>query len=120
MASLQLVSTAVPCLLRTVTASRVKVTVQSESHSGTTPTKVWRKPGMRCPLIGNPDGRWGKPRSFFPVDCCVCPVAVHTVTFGATQFMLTTGESMEKYISVTPESTMPVDFVGSTLFNCVC
>ena len=95
MASLQLVITAVPCLLRTVTASRVKVTVQSESHSGTTPTKVWRKPGMRCPFIGNPDGRWVKSRSPVSVDCWVFPVAVSTVTFGAARYMLTTGASKE-------------------------
>ena len=96
MASLQPVSTAVTCLSRTMTASRVKVNVQSASHSGPTNTKVWRKPGTRCPFIGNPDGRRGKSRSPIPVDCWVCPVAVTTATFGAAQSVLTTEASMEK------------------------
>ena len=115
MASCQPVSTAVPCLSCTMTALRVMVTVQSASHSGPKSTKIWRKPGMRCPLVGNPDGRWGKSRSPVPVDCWNCPVAMPTVTFGAARSMLTTGESMEKYMSVAPESTMPVDCFGSTL-----
>ena len=96
MASRQPVRTALPCLSRMMTASRVKVTVQLASHSGPTHTKVWRKPGMRFPLIGNPDGRWGNSRSPVPVDYWVCPVAVPTMTFGAARYMLTTGASMEK------------------------
>ena len=47
-----------PCLLRTMTASRVKATVQSASHRVTTTIKVWRKPGIRFPFVGNSDGRW--------------------------------------------------------------
>ena len=39
-ASRQPVITDVPCLLRMVTASRVKVTAQSESHRGPTPIEV--------------------------------------------------------------------------------
>ena len=35
-------------------------------------------------------------------------MAVPTVTFGAEQSTLTMGASAEKYISVAPESTMPV------------
>ena len=96
MTSRQPVSTAVHCLSRTMTALRVNLTVQLASHSGPTPTKVCRKLGMRCPLIGNPDGIWGKFRSPVPVNCWVCPVAVPTVTFGAARSMLTTGASMEK------------------------
>ena len=96
MASLQPVSTDVPFLSRTMMASRVKVTVQSASYSGPTHNKVRRKPGTRCPLIGNPDGRWGKSRSPVPVDCWVFPVAVPTITFGAVRSMLTSGESMAK------------------------
>ena len=102
MASRQPISTGVPCLSRTMTALHVKVNVQSESNSGPTHTKVWWKPGMSFPLSGNPNGRWGKYRSPVTVDCWVCPVAVPTVTFGAASSMLTTGASMEKYMSVAP------------------
>ena len=96
MASIQPVSTGVSCLSRMIMVLRVKVTVQSSSHSGPIPTKVWRKPGMRCPLIGKTDGIWVKFRSPVPVDCRVCPIAVSTVIFGAARSMLTTGASMEK------------------------
>ena len=95
----------------------MKVTVQLESHSGHTPIKVWRNPSMRCPLIGNPNGRWGKYKSPVSVDCWVCPVAMPTFTFGAARSMLTTGASMEKYMSVAPESTMTVAFVSGLLGN---
>ena len=74
----------------------MKVTVQSASQKGGAPIKVWRKPGMRCTFIGNIDGRWGKSKSPFPVDCLVCPVAVPTLTFGAKTSMLTIGASVEK------------------------
>ena len=74
----------------------MKVTVQSASQIGPTPIKVWKKIGMRCPLIGNPDGRWGKSKSPVTVDCWVCPVAVTTLTFGAGRSMLTIGESVAK------------------------
>ena len=50
------ISTDVPRVSCTITASRVNMTVQSVSQSGTTPIKVWRKPGIICPVIGNPDG----------------------------------------------------------------
>ena len=79
-----------------MTVSRVKVTVQLVSQIGNTLIKVWRKPGTRCPLIGNPNGRWGKSKSAAPVDCWVCPVAVPTLTFGAERSMLTIGASAEK------------------------
>ena len=95
-ASRQPVSTDVPCLLRTMTASRVKVTAQSASRRAPTPIKVWKKPGIRCPLIGNPYGRWGKARLPVTADCWVCPVAVTTVTFGDTRSMLTTGAAVKK------------------------
>ena len=95
-ASRQPVSTDVPCWSRTIKASCVKVTVQSESHIGPIPIKVWRKPSMSCPLIGNTDGRLGKFKSPVPVDCWVCPVAVPNLTFGAERSMLTIGESVEK------------------------
>ena len=111
--SLQPVSADVPGLLRTMTALRVKVTVQLTLHRGPTPIKVRRKPGIRCPLIGNYDWRWGKDRLPVPADCCVCPVAVPTVTFCAARSMLTTGAYMANYMLVAPESTMPVWFVGS-------
>ena len=55
-------------------ASRVKVTVQLALYIGPTPIKVWRKTGMRCPLIGKLDGIWGKSKPPVPVDCWVCPV----------------------------------------------
>ena len=97
MASRQPIRTAVPCLSRTMTALCVKVTAKSASHSGPTSTNVWRKPGMRCPFIENPDGKWGKStRSPVPVDFWVYPVAVPTATFGAARYMLTTGASMAK------------------------
>ena len=91
MASRQPVSTAVTCLLPTMTASRVKVTAQLLSHWGPTPIKVWQKPVIRCPLIRNSEGRWSKAKFPVPADCCVCLVAVTTVTLGAARYMLTTG-----------------------------
>ena len=65
MSSRQPVSTGVPCLSCTMTASRAKITVQAVSQSGPTSTRVWRKPGMRCTFIGNTVGRRRKFR--FPV-----------------------------------------------------
>ena len=117
MASRQPVSTGMLCLSCKITASRVKVTVKTASYSGTNPIKVWRKPGMRDPLIGNLNGRWGKSKSPVPVDCWVYPVAVPTLTFGAERYMLTTGASVEEYMSVAPELTMPVAFVSGLLGN---
>ena len=67
----------------------MKVIVQSESQSGPTPIKVWWKPGIICPVIGNPDGIWGKFKSPVPVDCSVWPVAVPTLTSRAEGLMLT-------------------------------
>ena len=64
-ASYHLVRTGMPCWLRTITASCMKVTVQSASQGGPTPIKVWRETGIRCPVIGNPDGRWGKKSPLF-------------------------------------------------------
>ena len=74
----------------------MNVTVQPASQIGPTPIKVWRNPGMRCPLIVNTYGRWGKSKYPVPVDCWVCPVAVPTLTFGAERSMLTIGASAEK------------------------
>ena len=51
---------------------------------------------MRCPLIGNPDGRWVNYKSPVTVDCWVWPVAMPTLTFGAERSMLTIGASVEK------------------------
>ena len=42
------------------------------------------------------------------VVLCFCPVDVPTVTLGASRSMLTMGASAEKYMSVAPESTIPV------------
>ena len=56
-ASRQPVSTAVPCLSCTMTALRVKVTAQLASHKGPRTIKVWLKPGIMCPLIGESDGK---------------------------------------------------------------
>ena len=103
-----------PCLLRTMTALRMKVTVHLASHSGITPIKVWRKSGIRCPLSGKPGGIWVKARSPVPVDFWVFPFSVHTVTFYASLSILTTGASVAKYMSLAPESTMHVAVVGST------
>ena len=100
MDSHQPVITSVPCLSRTMTDLRVKVTVQLVSHKGPTPIKVWRKPDIRCPLVVNSDGRWGKAKLPVPAYCCVCPIVVPTVTLGAAQSMLTTVASAAKYMSV--------------------
>ena len=89
--SRQPVGTAVPSFSITVTALRVKVTVQSASHRGLTHIKVWRNPGMRCPLVGNSDRIWGKDKFPIPSDCCFFPVSLPTVTLGAARSMLTTG-----------------------------
>ena len=70
---------------------------------------------MRCPLIGNPGGRWGKFKSPVPVYCWVCPVAVPTLTFGAERLMLTMGASVANYMSVAPDSTMHVAVMSGLL-----
>ena len=80
----------------TITASHVHVTVHSASQSGPTPIKVWRKPVIICPVIGNTDGSWGKFKSPVPVDCCVWPVAVPTLTLGDERSTLTMGASAAK------------------------
>ena len=85
-----------------MTAVRMKVTAQSTSHRGTTPIKLWWKPGIRCPLIGKSNGRWGKDRLPVPADFWVGPVAGSTVTFGAARSMLTTGASVAKYMPMSP------------------
>ena len=90
------VSTGVPWVSLTITDSRVKVTVQSASQSGPTPIKVWQKPDIIFPVIGNPDGIWGKCKSHVLVDWCVWPVSVPTLTVGSERLMLTMGESAEK------------------------
>ena len=100
--------TAVPCLSFTMTALKVKVTAHWASHRGSSPIKVWRKPGMRCLLVINSDGRWGKAKFTVPADCCVCPVAAPTVILGTARSMLITGELAENYMSIALESTMPV------------
>ena len=117
--SYQPVSTAVPCFSRTMTASRVKVIDQSVSHKGPTPINVRQKPGHRCPLVVKSDGRWGKAKLPVPTDCCVCPVAVTTVTLVATRSMLTTGASAAKYMPVVKDSTMPVALVWSARWRSV-
>ena len=90
------VSTGVPRASRTITAARVNVTVKSASHIGPNPIKVWRNPGIICPVIGNPDGSWGKFKSPVPVDCCDWPVAVPTLTVGAERSTLNMGVSAAK------------------------
>ena len=90
------VSTGVPRVYRTITASRVNVTVQSVSHSGPTHIKVWRKPGIICTVIDDSDGGWGKFKSPVPVDCFVWTVAVPTLTVGAERLKLTIGASAVK------------------------
>ena len=102
------VSTGVPRESLTITAACVNVTVQSASQSGPTPIKVWRNPSTICPVIGNPDGGWGKFNSPVPVDCCDWPVAVTTLNFGAERLTLTMGAYAGKQMSVAPESNMPV------------
>ena len=93
---MQSCSTGVPWIYHTINASRVKVTVQSASQSGIVPIKVWRKPVIICPVIGNPDGSWGKFKSHVPLHCCVWPVAVPTLTVGAERLMLMMGASAAK------------------------
>ena len=61
-------------------------------------------------MTGNPDGRWGKYKFPVPVDFWVCFVAVNILTFVTERSMLTTGSSVEKYMSVSTESIMPVSF----------
>ena len=90
------VSTGVPRVYYIITTSRVNVTVQSTSQSGPTPIKVWRKPVITCPVIGNPDGSWGNFKHFVPVDCFVWPVAVPNLNFGAERSTLTMGASAAK------------------------
>ena len=77
-------------------ASHVKVTVQPASQSGPTPIKVLRKTDIICPMIGNPDVRWGKFKFPGPVYYCVWPVVVPTLTVGAERSRLTMGASAEK------------------------
>ena len=58
--------------------------------------KIWQNTGIICPVIGNPDGSWGKFNSPVPVDCCVWAVAVPTFSFGGERLVLTMGASAEK------------------------
>ena len=90
------VSTGMPMESLTINAELLNVTVQSASQSGPTPIKVWRNPGMICPVTGNLEGSLGKFNSPVPVDCCDWPVAVPTVTFGDKRLTLTMGASAEK------------------------
>ena len=106
--SLQPVITDVTCLSRTMNASRVKVTAQLSSHRGPTPIEMCQKPDIRCPLVGNSDGRWGKAKLPVPADFFVCPVSVPTVILCAAWSMLTTGVSEANYMLVAPESTITV------------
>ena len=69
--------------------------------------------------MGNHVGRWGKAKLSVPANFCVCPVSVPTVNLGAARSMLTTGALTAKYMSVAPESTMPVAFVRSALWRRV-
>ena len=66
-------------------------------------------------MIGNPNGSWGKFKSPVPVDFCVCPVAVPTLTVGDKIPMLTMGASAAKLMSVAPETTMPVAVMSGLL-----
>ena len=54
-----------------------------------------------------------------PAELCFFPVAVPTVTLGAARSMLTMGASAEKYMSVAPESTMPVSCKEGVCFLVV-
>ena len=90
------VSTGMPRASLTITSVRMNMTVKSASQSGPTPIKVLWNPGIICPVIGNPDGSWGKFKSPVPVDCRDCPVAVPTLNFGAKRSTLTMGASVEK------------------------
>ena len=119
-ASRRPVSTAVPCLSLTMTASRVKVTAQSASHRVPTLIKLWPKPGIRFPFIGNSDEVWGKARLPVPEYCWVCPFAVPTVTFGVARSILKTGASVAKYMLVAPDYTTPGAFFGSSRCWLVC
>ena len=95
--SRQPVSTAVPFLPCRMTASRVKVTSQSASYRGPTPIKVWWKPGIRCPLIGNSDGIWGKAKSPIPAGfffrCCT-----HCDPWSSTVYVDYRGIGVEVYV----------------------
>ena len=90
------VSTGIPRAFPTITAAHVNVTVQSASQSGPTHIKLWRYPGMICPVNGNPEGSLGGFNSPVPVDCWDWPVTVPTVTFGAERSTLTMRASSEK------------------------
>ena len=90
------VSTGVPRVSLTIIASRVNVTVHYVSQSGPTHIKACRKPGIICPVIGNPDGSWVKFKSPVPVDCCVWPIEVPTLNVGTERSMLNMGASAAK------------------------
>ena len=90
------VSTGMLCASLTITSALVNVTVQSASHSGPTPIRVCRNPGIICPVNGNPEVNFGRFNSPVPVEFCDWPVAVPTVAFGAERSMLTMGASAEK------------------------
>ena len=94
----------------TINDAFVNVTVQSASQSGPNPIKVWRNPGMMCPVTGNPEESLGKFNSPVSVDCWDLPVAVPTVTFGSEGVTGSMEASSEKKKSVAPELTMPVAY----------
>ena len=61
----------------------VKITLQSTSHMGPRPMRVWWKEGMTLPAWGKSGGGLGIPKSAAPLDWCGWPIAVPTVIVGA-------------------------------------
>ena len=70
-----------------------KVTVQPALHMGPMPMSVSQKAGMMWPVWGKSLGKFGIRLVAVAKDCCRCPVAVPTVTFGAEGSTLLTGAS---------------------------
>ena len=74
----------------------VKVTLQSASHMGPRPMRVWWKYGIILPARGKSGGRLVRPKSAAPLDWCGWPLAVPTVILGVVGSKLIVGTYFEK------------------------
>ena len=74
----------------------VKITLQSASHVGPRPMRVWWKEGMTFPAWGKSGGRLGRTKSVEPLDWCGCLLAKPTVILGAVGSKLIVGAFFDK------------------------
>ena len=74
----------------------VKITLQSASHMGPRPMRVWWKEGMTLPAQGKSGGRLGITKSAAPLYWWFLPLTVPMVILGAVGSKLIVGAFIEK------------------------